>query len=246
MLSLAAGAVASLREPDPDKDGRLPILDEEFAAVEAILAGDQDWTAALTARGLTADRVRVAPLSAGAYDQPGEEGRRIIRSLAFRQDHPRDNPWAHPIDGLVAYVDVTAREVVWIVDTGTVPVPEEPGNFDDPAVAGPPRTTLRPIEITQPEGPSFRLEGDVLHWENWKVRIGFDAREGLVLHQLSFADAGVDRPILYRASVAEMVVPYADPSPVRFWQNYFDAGEYLFARYANSLELGCDCLGDIT
>ena len=42
-----------------------------------------------------------------------------------------------------------------------------------------------------------------------------------------------------------MVVPYADPSPVRFWQNYFDAGEYMFGRYANSLELGCDCLGEI-
>ena len=36
--------------------------------------------------------------------------------------------------------------------------------------------------------------------------------------------------MVYRASIAEMVVPYADPSPVRFWQNYFDAGEYLFGR----------------
>jgi primary-amine oxidase len=51
--------------------------------------------------------------------------------------------------------------------------------------------------------------------------------------------------VVYRASVSEMVVPYADPSPVRFWQNYFDTGEYLFARYSNSLELGCDCLGEI-
>ncbi len=42
-----------------------------------------------------------------------------------------------------------------------------------------------------------------------------------------------------------MVVPYADPAPVRFWQNYFDCGEYMFARYADSLQLGCDCLGDI-
>jgi primary-amine oxidase len=33
---------------------------------------------------------------------------------------------------------------------------------------------------------------------------------------------------------------------VRYWQNYFDQGEYLFGRYANSLELGCDCLGDIS
>lgn len=42
-----------------------------------------------------------------------------------------------------------------------------------------------------------------------------------------------------------MVVPYGDPSPVRFWQNYFDAGEYSMGKNTNSLELGCDCLGEI-
>jgi primary-amine oxidase len=41
------------------------------------------------------------------------------------------------------------------------------------------------------------------------------------------------------------VVPYGDPGPVRFWQNYFDAGEYSLGKEANSLELGCDCLGEI-
>ncbi len=51
--------------------------------------------------------------------------------------------------------------------------------------------------------------------------------------------------LIYRASVAEMVVPYADPRPVRFWQNYFDAGEYLLGQQVNSLVLGCDCLGEI-
>jgi primary-amine oxidase len=71
-------------------------------------------------------------------------------------------------------------------------------------------------------------------------------REGLTLHQISFRDGDRDRPIVYRASLAEMVVPYADPSPVRYWQNYFDAGEYMYGRYTNSLELGCDCLGEIT
>ncbi len=43
-----------------------------------------------------------------------------------------------------------------------------------------------------------------------------------------------------------MVVPYGDPAPYRSWQNYFDTGEYLVGRDANSLELGCDCLGEIT
>jgi primary-amine oxidase len=85
----------------------------------------------------------------------------------------------------------------------------------------------------------------VVTWEKWQLRIGFDQVEGLTLHQIGFEDGGRLRPVVYRASIAEMVVPYGDPSPVRFWQNYFDAGEYSLGKEANALELGCDCLGEI-
>jgi primary-amine oxidase len=246
VVAPSRGEVVSDRALDAATDGQLPVLDEEFALVEEVLATDERWLAALAARGLDVADVRVAPLSAGVFEYPEEEGRRILRGLAFRQDSPRDHAWAHPIDGLVAYVDVMNRTVDQVIDLGPVPVPAESGNFDDPAVTGPMRTTQRPIEITQPEGPSFTLEGNLLSWEGWQLRVGFDAREGLTLHQIGFVDGGRLRPIVHRASIAEMVVPYADPSPVRSWQNYFDTGEYLVGRYANALELGCDCLGDIT
>jgi primary-amine oxidase len=78
-----------------------------------------------------------------------------------------------------------------------------------------------------------------------KLRVSLDPREGLVLHTISFTDGERERPIIYRASIAEMVVPYGDPSPTRFWISYFDSGEYLLGKQANSLELGCDCLGEI-
>jgi primary-amine oxidase len=130
------------------------------------------------------------------------------------------------VDGLVAYVDLIERRVLHLIDAEVLPIPQEEGNFDDPAQAGPARTTLKPIHITQPDGPSFSLDGDVVTWEGWRLRVGFDAREGLTLHQVSLQD----RPVLYRASVAEMMVPYADPGPARFWQNYFDAGEYLLGQ----------------
>jgi primary-amine oxidase len=132
--------------------------------VERTLATDTRWLASLSARGLEVGQVRVAPLSAGVFDYPNEAGRRILRGLAFRQDHPADHAWAHPIDGLVAFVDVTEQVVVDIIDMGPVPIPEASGNFDDPAVTGPPRTTQKPIEITQPQGPSFTLEGNLLSW----------------------------------------------------------------------------------
>ncbi|WP_432534368.1 primary-amine oxidase [Kineococcus arenarius] len=243
------GEVTSVTDLDAATDGQLPVLDEEFELVEQLLATDERWLAALAARDLDVADVRVAPLSAGVFDDiEGEVGKRILRGLAFRQDHPEDHAWAHPIDGLVGYVDVIAREVTQVVDLGVIPVPQGSGNYDDPAVRGEYRTSQKPISITQPEGPSFTLDGDLLQWENFSVRVGFDAREGLVLHQISFhdRDQGRDRPIVHRASIAEMVVPYADPSPVRSWQNYFDTGEYLVGRYANALELGCDCVGDIT
>ena len=246
VISISSGTVISARQLDPSEDGQLPLLPEEADSIEAILAADERWLAALSLRGLEVSSVRVAPLSAGVFDYPNESGKRILRGLAFVQSSPSDHAWAHPVDGLVAFVDLVDRVVVTVIDLGVQPIPSASGNFADPAVSGPLRTTLKPIEISQPEGPSFALDGNLLQWENWSVRVGFDAREGLVLHQISFDDAGQARPILFRASIAEMVVPYADPSPIRSWQNYFDTGEYMLGQMANPLALGCDCLGDIT
>ncbi|SFS79668.1 primary-amine oxidase [Saccharopolyspora flava] len=241
VVSTTRSSVDSVRRLDPATDGQPPIIDTEFELVEEIVNADERWLSALRRRGIDPATVRAAPLSAGVYDEPGERGRRMIRSLGFQQFHPADHPWAHPVDGLCAYIDLTNREVTRVIDHRDLPVPPEPGNYDDPEVTGPPRTSLKPIEITQPDGPGFTVDGHRVRWENWDLRVGFNEREGLTLHQVSFHD----RPVLHRASIAEMVVPYADPSPVRFWQNYFDCGEYMFARYTNSLELGCDCLGEI-
>jgi primary-amine oxidase len=241
VVSATSRTLVSSRELEPVTDGQPPIIDTEFEMIEDILNAEPDWLAALAARDIEPASVRAVPLSAGVYDFPEEAGRRIVRAFGFQQDHERDHPWAHPIDGLVAYVDLTARSVDRVIDTGVVPVPRTSGNFDDPEVQGPRLDSLKPISITQPEGRSFTVEDGHVRWGKWDLRVGFNEREGLTLHQIAFDG----RPIVYRASVAEMVVPYADPAPVRFWQNYFDCGEYMFARYADSLQLGCDCLGDI-
>jgi primary-amine oxidase len=43
-----------------------------------------------------------------------------------------------------------------------------------------------------------------------------------------------------------MIVPYGAPDPMHAWRTYFDAGEYGLGASLNPLELGCDCLGEIT
>jgi primary-amine oxidase len=242
VASLTRGTVDSRVAIDTARDGQPPVMLEDLMAVGEVVKADAGWRAAMARRGVTdLGLVRPCPLSAGSFGVAGEEGRRMLRVLSFVQHHEQDHPWAHPVDGLVAYVDLIERRVVELVDAALLPIPQEEGNFDDPAAVGPVRTSLKPIEISQPEGPSFTVDGDEVSWEGWRLRIGFDAREGLTLHQVSLWD----RPVVYRASVSEMVVPYADPSPARFWQNYFDAGEYLLGQQVNSLMLGCDCLGEI-
>ncbi|TCO50405.1 primary-amine oxidase [Kribbella antiqua] len=237
VVSVSRGDLIRHRALDPKADGQVPILDEDFARVDEIVRSDPQWQQAVVRRGITdLATVRVCPLTAGWYGHPGEEGRRIVRVLAFVQESATDLAWAHPIDGLAAYVDLIEGRVYQLIDEADLPVPPESGVYQ-----GPERTGLRPIEITQPDGPSFRLDGHLLEWQNWSLRIGFDAREGLSLHQIS-----VDgRPVIYRASIPEMVVPYGDPGPARYFQTYFDNGEYLIGKFANSLELGCDCLGEI-
>src|SRR4029453_11609338 len=247
LVYVAQGQILSATELDTKVSGELPVLEEEFEVVETLLATDERWLAALADRNLDVEKVRVAPFSAGVFEYAEEKGRRILRGLAFVQDFPEDSAWAHPVDGLVAYVDVVNKEVTQVIDLGAMPIPAEHGNYTDPELTGPLRATQKPISITQPEGPSFTVTGgNHVEWEKWSVDVGFDVREGVVLHNLAFQDGEKKRPIINRASIAEMVVPYGDPSPIRSWQNYFDTGEYLVGQYANSLEIGCDCLGDIT
>ena len=240
VVSLTQKAVRSWKHV-PDVQPQI-MLDEMHEA-EAAIKADPEFQEALRKRGVTDfDLVIVDPWSAGRYGD--EEERRLLRALAWIRSEMEDNGYAHPIENVVAVFDLNETKVVRIEDHGVVPVPKAPGNYTPEAV-GRMRTDLKPVEITQPEGTSFQLNGHEIRWQKWRFRIGFTPREGLVLYTVGYEDQGRLRPILYRASLSEMVVPYGDPSPVHSRKNAFDAGEYNVGQLANSLELGCDCLGEI-
>jgi len=227
------------------RDVRPPLQMEESIMVLAALHEHPDWNAALDRRGVV-DRslVQIDPWPAGTFGLGHEEGRRITRCLAYLRDSKEDNGYARPLEGLIAFVDMGRGEVLEVLDTGVVPLPSEHGSYY-PEHNGPLRTDLKPLEIIQPEGPSFEVDGNFVRWQKWSLRIGMDPLEGLVLWTVGYEDGGRIRPILYRASVSEMVVPYGHPGPMHAWKSAFDAGEWGLGRMANSLTLGCDCLGEI-
>ncbi len=204
-----------------------------------------EYLAALARRGITdVDNVQIDPWPAGVFGYTAETDRRIARCISFLRTDPLDNGYARPIEGLIVHFDLGRNEVIEVIDHGVVSMPEHHARYfatdNEPL-----RTDLKPIHITQPAGPSFTVVGNLIQWQKWAMRITFDPYEGLVLHQVTYADGGRERSILHRASISEMVVPYGAPDEQQGWKNAFDAGEWGLGRMTQSLTLGCDCLGEI-
>jgi primary-amine oxidase len=240
-VSLSRGSVLSW---DHVPGAQPAIVPDEFVDCEAAVRADPRWQEAMRRRGVTdLSLAMVDCWSAGNFGFPGDEGRRLVRALTWVRRHAQDNGYARPVANLLTVVDLNEMTVIEVADGGVIPLPPEDAGYS-PDAAGT-RTGLKPIEIRQPEGPSFTLEGHELRWQKWRMRIGFTPREGLVIHTVTYEDGGRERPIVYRASVADMVVPYGDPRPTYFHRNAFDVGEYGIGTLANALQNGCDCLGEI-
>ena len=143
-----------------------------------------EYIAALARRGITdVDNVQIDPWPAGVFGYGAEDDRRIARCISFLRTDPQDNGYARPIEGLIVHFDLGRNEVIDVIDHGVVTMPEHHARYFA-ADNEPLRTDLKPIHITQPEGPSFTVDGNLIRWQKWAFRITFDPYEGLVLHQL--------------------------------------------------------------
>lgn len=205
------------------------------------------WLESVAARGIdvsTEDAlalIQIDPWPAGGYAHDSiPAGHRALRCIAFLKEDPTDNGYARPIHGLIAHVDLTAGVVTHVEDSGIIPMPTASGRYDRESPRAI-RSDLKPLSITQPEGTSFKVVGNRISWQGFDVRASVHPVNGLVLHELSLED----RPILYRAALSEMVVPYGDNDPMHSWKHVLDASEYNMGTMINSLKLGCDCLGEI-
>jgi primary-amine oxidase len=242
IVSLTHGEVRSFERVT---DGQVLLSFADLIRVIQLVREHPDWQAALRRRGVEDfEAVQIDPWVTGGFEPEAPDGARILRALSYRRDFRADNGYAHPIEGVIAYVDLTNDCVIGIEDHGVVPVPSAHGNYD-PESVGAMRSDLMPLEIAQPRGPSFEVDGNAVRWQKWRFRVSLHPTQGLVLHTLGYQDGERVRPILYRAALAEMVVPYGDPSPAHYWKSVFDAGEMGLGHLTNSLRLGCDCLGVI-
>ena len=221
---------------------------DEFHDCDEALRNDARVVEALRARGiLDMDLVIADVWNYGHHLIPeAYRGRRIGWADFWHRASTEANPYANPVNGLHGIIDLNAMELLELEDTFVVDAPDDDGRVRPEARPGQVQRDIRPLEIVQPEGVSFTLEGNLLRWQNWSLRVGFNYREGLVLHTVGYEDDGRVRPVAHRLSLAEMVVPYRDPSTDHYRRTAFDVGEWGLGFMTVPLELGCDCLGEIT
>jgi len=244
-ISLAEGAVTSW-EHLPDSQPHIPGKDVEEA--EETVKQSEEWREAARKRGVENFDLALVdpwPINSSEFVPDGLEDRRLARGISWIAENEEDNAYARPIEGVHAFVDLDEMEVVEVVDHGVVdedsPLPPEDANYRADLIDT--RDDREHLDVVQPDGTSWELDGREVEWQGWKFRVGWTDREGLVLHNIRFDDDGDVRKVLHRASTSAMAVPYGDVDPNHNWKNAFDISEFNVGRMVNSLTEGCDCLG---
>ncbi|KAI0394865.1 copper amine oxidase [Xylariaceae sp. FL0594] len=247
LVDLASGSITKWEL----LEGLQPIITmEELKAVEYVCRKDPKVIEQCVISGIAKedmDKVYCDPWTIG-YDERHGNAVRLQQALMYYRPNVNDCQYQYPLDFCPIY-DAEKGEII-AIDIPKVRRPlskAQPINYHPAGVekAGGYRDNLKPINITQPEGVSFQVTGREIEWQNWKFHIGFNYREGIVLNNITFNDKGTVRPIFYRLSLAEMVVPYGNPEHPHQRKHAFDLGEYGAGYMTNSLALGCDCKGSI-
>jgi primary-amine oxidase len=216
-------------------------LDEEYEILDKLAKADPRWQEAVKKRGITDFENTVVDAWAVGRMSEAEKasGKRLIRGITYYKAKDRTNYYGAPLEGLTITVDLNERRVFEVTDTGPRPVSKK--NFDyDEKTLSPLQKAFKPLRITQPDGTTFQITGNEVTWQNWKFRYLLHPREGLTLYLVSYNDKGKERPILYRAGLSEMVVPYADTSQAWAVRSAFDVGEYRFGWLSTPLDKGND------
>ncbi|WP_416424136.1 primary-amine oxidase [Pseudomonas sp. App30] len=215
------------------------VLLDDFTAVQSIIEGSDEYAQALKSRGINdVKKVVTTPLTVGYFD--GKDGlaqdKRLLKVVSYL-DVGDGNYWAHPIENLVAVVDLEQKKVVKIEDAGVIPVPMKPTPYDG---RGRKAATVKPLDITEPEGKNYTITGNSIHWQNWDLHLRLDSRVGPILSTVTYDDKGTKRKIMYEGSLGGMIVPYGDPDVGWYFKAYLDSGDYGMGTLTSPIQRGKD------
>ncbi len=217
------------------------ILLSEWTGAQDITQADPGWQQAMSERGIAQvdyEKVVCAPLTAGYYELPEEEGRRLFKVNCF-DGRDTENFWGRPIEGVTAVVDIDAGRVIKLVDTGVRPMPDNPAGYTEAEVTQHPAP--KPLNWIEKKGHDYEMDGQAVNWHNWQFHVRLDSRVGPVFSLVKYIDDGQPRSVMYEGSLSELFVPYQSTDPNWYFRTYMDAGEYGAGKLVVPLERDRDC-----
>lgn len=223
----------------PIKDAHGMVLLDDFATVQSVIEASPEYAQALAKRGVKdVKKVVATPLTVGFFD--GKDGlkqdQRLLKVVSYL-DVGDGNYWAHPIENLVAVVDLESKSILKIEDAGIIPVPLKPTPYDG---RGRQQAMVKPLDIIEPEGKNYTITGDSIHWQNWDLHLHLDSRVGPVISTVTYNDQGKKRKVLYEGNLGGMIVPYGDPDVGWYFKAYLDSGDYGMGTLTSPIQAGKD------
>ncbi|KAL0457202.1 UNVERIFIED_CONTAM: Primary amine oxidase [Sesamum latifolium] len=224
-----------------DGDGYPMLNNEEQTAAGELPLKYPPFIASIEKRGLNLSEVLCEVFTIGWYGETNTK--RAVAVMCYYVDGTV-NFYMRPIDGIMATVDLDKMKIIQYSDRLMIPVPKADGtdyreskqdtHFD---------TRIKSMTISQPNGPSFTIDGNNVRWANWKFHLAFDMRVGPIISLASIYDHDMhkSRKVMYRGYISELFVPYQDLSEEWYFRTFLDAGEFGFGICAVPLQPSTDC-----
>jgi primary-amine oxidase len=227
VVDLERRTVVSWNDLQPDDPPQRHITIER---VDEIVRADGRWQAVAQKRGFK-DLSQVAILARVGELRKLEQrnGDRFVGAIFFLRNEASAAPF---IPGLNVEVNLTKGQVSKFEEMPLAQPTPNDANVKSSGSTDNRKPKLRKLQIVQPEGASFEIDGSEVRWQNWRLHYGVHPRRGLELFDIAYEDGGRLRPVLYRASVSEMIAPYGDPSFGTWYPR--DEGDYGLASYSKT------------
>ncbi len=222
------------------KTGQAPFVTSEIFGTDGIIKKDPRVLEALKKRGIIdLNSIECITLPVSYVSVPEQETQRVGFGSCSEQ-HGSYHSWGRSIEGLTLEMDMVTKKILKVTDSGSVAVANGAVSYEEiPEKA---RADAKPISVSQPQGPSYRIKDGEVTWQNWHFRFRVDQRLGPIVNMVRFDDNGRLRSVMYEGSLSELYVPYMDPS--NGWNNrvFIDAGEfYSGVGLSKPMLPGLDC-----
>lgn len=172
------------------------------------------------------------------------------------ENTPFNNMFVYNVPGLFGWTNlngITPRDmVVKVVPGERAPLQLDAAlinvNYPPNPYAVSNRGTQKVINISMPNGPSWKFENGWLTWERWKMFVRIDPTIGLILNYIQYNDIKQEgdapnwRTIIYQVNMHEAITTYGNDKYGDRNMTFLDFYEYPYSRFASPIDTSIDAL----